>query len=202
MPEYCRETLARLFGGRRRSLPSWGHSGLITDDGAVLSVQTIASLNAPGVGDVDVVVAPDRISVAINEICRAGGSLRPGTGSWSRASNHGVTVDWRGTPVDIRRRLTHAPVFSLPPHEEIWERPVLVEVGGAFVRTLPPPAAAVHIAVSSAHEARSQLIRVADLALAAPYRGHPARPVTRGIARDWGALRQWGLGLAMLRRLR
>lgn len=171
--------------------------------GVTLSVQTTGTLDARGVGDVDVVVPPDQMHAAITAICRAGGTVRPGTDAHDMADGHAVTVDWRGTSVDIHRRLAHAPVFCLPPHAGLWERSVDVGVGGATVRALAPADAAVHIAMNSEQDTWSQLIRLADLArLLRIVEGAPGQLAPDQVARSWGASRQWALGLAMLRRLR
>lgn len=179
------------------------HCQPIMIKGVTLSVQTTGTLEARGAGDVDVLVPPDRLSTAVEAICQMGGTVRPGLDARASAAGHAVTVDWRGTSVDLHRRLTHAPAFRLPPHADLWERSVAVGVGGAPVRTLAPPDAAVHIAVNSGQDTWSQLVRLADLArLLRIADSHPDQQPPDQVARSWGASRHWALGLAMLRRLR
>lgn len=170
--------------------------------GVALSAQTTGCLDSRGVGDVDVFVPPDKLTTAVETMRLAGAHPRESIAP-QPAFAHAATVDWRETSVDIHRRLTHSPAFTPPPHRDVWLRGVEVDLGGAIVRTLHPSDAAVHIVTSSAHDSWSQLIRIADLArLLRLIAQHPGGASTRDVARSWGAARQWGLGLAMLRRLR
>ena len=171
--------------------------------GVALSVQTTGRLDARGVGDIDVVVAPEHLALAVATMRQTGATPRlTDATAGSQEQDHAVTVDWCGTSVDIHRRIAHSPELKPPKHQELWERSVVVDLGGSPVRTLSLPDAAVHIAVDSAHDAWSQLIRVADLArlLRLTEAGDDESP--DHVARSWGASRQWALGLAMVRRLR
>lgn len=179
------------------------HCQPIMIKGVTLSVQTTGTLGARGVGDVDVLVPPMRLMAAVRAMRRAGGRVRAGLNAHGRADIHAVTVDWKGTSVDIHRRLAFEPVFSLPPHDSLWDRSTLVESGGTSVRTLAPADAAVHIAVNSGQDTWSQLIRLADLArLLRIAESQPDQQLLDQVARSWGASRHWALGMAMLRRLR
>lgn len=162
--------------------------------GVALSAQTTGRSDARGVGDVDVIVPPDKLTVAVSAMRQAGARPRASS-ALHPETTHAVTVDWRGTSVDIHRRLTHSPAFSLPLHGDVWRRSVAVDLGGAAVRTLHPSDAALHIAINSAHDSWSQVIRVADLArLLRISERDPRGPSLAEIARSPGGLPAMGTG--------
>ncbi|MFL6158046.1 MAG: nucleotidyltransferase family protein [Marmoricola sp.] len=111
--------------------------------GPALAVQTAGNPAARGSGDVDLLVAPDRVEDAYRLLSSSGWLMRPGSevepGTWAwrhvLSSFNAFTFDGPGSTVDLHWRLD--PTYdALPTFELAWSRRETVDLGGLEVPTL------------------------------------------------------------------
>lgn len=111
--------------------------------GPALAVQTAGDPTARGSGDIDLLVAPERVEDAHRVLLSSGWTLRPeydvqpGTWAWRHVLSafNAFTYDGPGSSVDLHWRLDPT-LDALPTFDEVWDRRVQVDLGGVSVSTL------------------------------------------------------------------
>lgn len=127
--------------------------GVLAFKGQPLAVQTTGRADARGPGDVDLLVAPDRLDVAHRVLTDAGWRLRegarvePGSWAWRHVGRWGnaLTYAGQGADVDLHWRLEITP-DAHPPFEVLLGRAEQVALGGSSVATLSRYDALRHLA--------------------------------------------------------
>lgn len=121
--------------------------------GQALAVLTTGDAGARGPGDVDLLVAPERVPDAHRALLAGGWELRedgrvePDTWAWRHVSRWGnaLTYAGRGADIDLHWRLDPSP-GALPPFAVLHGRRAEVPLGGALLPTLSPYDALRHSA--------------------------------------------------------
>lgn len=127
--------------------------------GPALAVQTAGDPTARGAGDVDLLVAPERVEDAHRLLLSRGWRLRPeyevepGTWAWRhvmRAFN-ALTFEGPGSAVDLHWRLDPT-LDALPTFAEVWSRRVSVDLGGVRVETMSHADLLAHTSLHTAKD--------------------------------------------------
>ncbi len=201
----------RLARATARVSSALAHAGVdhLVYKGIPLSVQTTGSITSRGWGDVDLLVAPQRVAQAHEALLAAGGSFlprsvpEPGSPLWRHAARVRAEAPYRWDDVDIDlhwRVDVSARVMSTQ-FPGLWDRREDVTVAGAVVPTLGRRDALLVTAVHGTKEHWRQLRWVVDAARqvrAVP--GHQWDAV-RHEAREAGALPGIGVMLGVAGRL-
>ncbi|HET6153525.1 MAG TPA: nucleotidyltransferase family protein [Marmoricola sp.] len=127
--------------------------------GPALAVQSAGDPAARGAGDVDVLVAPERIEDAYRLLADHGWRLRegtevtPGTWAWRHVirSFNAFTFDGPGSTVDLHWRLDPT-LDALPDFAVAWQRREQVNIGGLVVPTLAHADLLAHTSLHTAKD--------------------------------------------------
>ncbi|RNL63231.1 hypothetical protein EFK50_16185 [Nocardioides marmoriginsengisoli] len=127
--------------------------------GPALAVQSAGDRTARGAGDVDLLVAPDRVAeahhllIANGWALRAGSEVTPGTWAWRHTlgSFNAFTYDGPGSTVDLHWRLDPT-LDALPTFAEVWARREIVDLGGILVPTLARTDLLAHTSLHTAKD--------------------------------------------------
>jgi hypothetical protein len=204
VPEALAEQVALLRAANRRALAVQvletgrvhrllGEAGLDTLvlKGSALAVQSAGDPTVRGAGDVDLLVAPDRVRVAHELlqdhgwVLRPGSEVAPGTWAWEHVmrSFNAFTYDGPGSTVDLHWRLDPT-LDALPSFDEVWERREEVDLGGVVVPTLGRQDVLAHTCLHAAKDSWRWMRNLVDVHRLA------ARPETWAVDRHEQGLRR------------
>lgn len=136
--------------------------------GMALAALTTGDYSSRGLGDIDLVVAPESSDDAVDAIIAVGGQVMAGSPVRNVAQArthyiHSTTLTLEGIHIDLHHRIEHNPMLMSVGHDALVDERSVVDVGGVGVDTLGLLDSTLLAACHSGHDAWSDLRSVMDM---------------------------------------